>query len=196
MRSIPPGQKRPGFSFVLHLLRVQGFCFVLRQCSHAKAFTACFAPSMQLYHTRRKTAHRALQVLSRLSAMFCCCCMAGASDYAAPPALRWSAHTRSNAPHRYQIPPPRRTLYRSAQPPYYNKVYKGAAVRPCYGSMTDSAAYHRPCQPGGVSVSTCTGSARRRSGTGSVVRVHRVGLAPSTRRNSPAAEARRAARNH
>lgn len=28
-----------------------------------------------------------------------------------------------------QIPPPRRTLYRSTQPPYYNKVYKGATVR-------------------------------------------------------------------
>ena len=34
-----------------------------------------------------------------------------------------------------EIPPPRRTLYRSTQPPYYNKVYKGAAVRPCYGSI-------------------------------------------------------------
>nr|DAE34353.1 MAG TPA: hypothetical protein [Caudoviricetes sp.] len=39
----------------------------------------------------------------------------------------------------YQIPPPRRTLYRSAQPPYYNKVYKGAAVRPCRGSMPGGA---------------------------------------------------------
>jgi hypothetical protein len=29
--------------------------------------------------------------------------------------------------HRYQIPPPRRTLYSSAQPPYYNKVYKRSA---------------------------------------------------------------------
>lgn len=48
------------------------------------------------------------------------------------------------------IPPvPRRTLYRPAQPPYYNKVYKGARVRPCYGSMPDSAAHCRPCQPGG-----------------------------------------------
>lgn len=49
-----------------------------------------------------------------------------------------------------EIPPPRRTLYRSAQPPYYNKVYKGAPLRPCYGFMPDSAAYHRPCQPGGL----------------------------------------------
>lgn len=35
----------------------------------------------------------------------------------------WTACTR------YQIPPPRRTLYRSTQPPYYNNVYKGAWVQ-------------------------------------------------------------------
>ena len=80
------------------------------------------------------------------------------------------------------IPPvPRRTLYRPAQPPYYNKVYKGARVRPCYGSMPNSAAYRRPCQPGGVSVSTCTGSARRLAiWHQSAARAHR--LEPSTRR--------------
>lgn len=47
-----------------------------------------------------------------------------------PPAPRWSAYQRPDALHRYQIPPPRRTLYRSAQQPYYNKVYKGATVQP------------------------------------------------------------------
>lgn len=48
------------------------------------------------------------------------------------------------------IPPaPRRTLDRSTHPPYYNRVYKGAAVCPCRGSMPDSAANRRPCQPGG-----------------------------------------------
>lgn len=44
-------------------------------------------------------------------------------------------------------------LYRSAQPPYYNKVYKGAAVRPCYRSMPDCAAHRRPCQRKRVSAS-------------------------------------------
>lgn len=43
----------------------------------------------------------------------------------------------------------------ATQAAYYNKVYKGAAVCPCYRSMPDSAAYRRPCQPGGL-----------RSGTG------------------------------
>lgn len=60
---------------------------------------------MQLYRPRSKTAHRALQALSQLFAVLCRCRVAGASSYTAPPASR-------------------RTLYSSAQPPYYNKVYK------------------------------------------------------------------------
>ena len=47
-----------------------------------------------------------------------------------PPAPRWRAYRQAQHLPQYQIQPPRRTLYRSAQPPYYNKVYKGAAVRP------------------------------------------------------------------
>lgn len=61
IRSIPPGQKWPGFSFALHLLRVQGFYFAMLQYSRIQAFTAAFIPSMQLYRPRRKTTHRALQ---------------------------------------------------------------------------------------------------------------------------------------
>lgn len=54
-----------------------------------------------------------------------------------------------------------------------------------------------PCQPGGVSVSTCTGSARRLEVWHRLaVRAHRASLVPSTRRGSPAAGARLAARNH
>lgn len=45
-----------------------------------------------------------------------------------PPAPRWSVSQRLNGLHRYQIPPPRRTLCSSTQPPYYNKVYKGASL--------------------------------------------------------------------
>lgn len=81
-----------------------------------------------------------------------------------PPAQRWSVYTRPDALHRYQIPPPRRTLCRSVQLPYYNNVYKGARVRPCYRSMPDSAAYRRPCQRQRVSASglhPVQGSARR-----------------------------------
>ena len=45
--------KRPRFGGV--------FLFSPLQYSHAQAFTARFAPSMQLYHPHHKTAHRALQ---------------------------------------------------------------------------------------------------------------------------------------
>lgn len=63
IRSISPGQKWPGFSFALHLLRVQGFYFALLQYNHTQAFTARFAPSMQFYRQRYKTTRRALQRL-------------------------------------------------------------------------------------------------------------------------------------
>ncbi len=53
------------------------------------------------------------------------------ADYT-PPAPRWSVSQRRSISSAYQIQPPRRTLYRPAQPPYYNKVYKGARVRPYY----------------------------------------------------------------
>ena len=61
--------------------------------------------------------------------------------------------------------------------------YIRVAVRPCYRSMPDGAADRRPCKPGGL-----------QSGTGQQLGAHR--LAHSTRRGNPAAEARRAARNH
>ena len=47
---------------------------------------------------------------------------------------------------------------------YYNKVYKGAAVRRYYRSMPDSAAHRRPCKPGGL-----------QSGSGAVQRHGRGG---------------------
>lgn len=68
-----------------------------------------------------------------------------------PPAPRWSVSQRRNTSSAYQIPKPRRTLYRSAQTAYYNKVYKSAGVRHCYRSMPDGATHSRPYQPGGVS---------------------------------------------
>lgn len=98
------------------------------------------------------------------------------------------AHHSAVAPPAYtRYQPPRRTLYRLAQLPYYNKVYKGAAVRPCYGFMPDGAAYRRPCQPGG---GLDASHARRLAiWHRSTVKAHQ--LAPSTRRGSPAAGARR-----
>ena len=131
IRSIPPGQKWPGFSFAVQLLRVQGFYFAPLQYSHIQAFTARFAPSMQLYHLNSKSVYRDLQGLFRQFAAFCRRCMAGVSCYAVQPARRWRAYKQAQSAStdtRYH----RRTgtLCSSSQPPYYNKVYKGAGVRP------------------------------------------------------------------
>lgn len=125
------------FSFALRLLRVQGFYFVLLQYNRIQAFTVRFVPLMQLYHQHRKTAHRALQWIFRLFAVFCRCCSAGISGYIVSPAPRWNVSQRRNTSSVYQIPPPRWTLYRPAQPPYYNKDIR---VRPCYRSMPGGTA--------------------------------------------------------
>lgn len=100
IKSVPPGQKWPGFSFALHLLRVQGFYFAMLQYIYIQAFTARFVPFMQLYCTCCKTARRALQALFRLFALFCRRRVAGASAYTAPAAPRWSVSQHPDGLHR------------------------------------------------------------------------------------------------
>ena len=94
-----------------------------------------------LYSPRRKTAHRVLQTPFRLFAVFPPLLFVCASGYTAPTAPRWSVSQRRNTSSVYQIPATRRALHRSAQPPYYNKVYKGAPLlwihaRQCSKSQT------------------------------------------------------------
>lgn len=100
----------------------------------------------------------------------------------APSAPRWRAYHQAQYLHRYQIPPPNRDAVQLSTAAYYNKVYKGAPLswihaRQCSRPQTIPARrlaiWHR-----------------------SAVRAHRVSPAPSTRRGSPAAGARRAARNY
>lgn len=109
----------------------------------AQGFTGAFPVACPILQPQIPDRHKLLKY--RL-------CRAGAyHSAAAPPAhTRYQRHTR--------------TLYRPAQPPYYNKVYKGAAVRSCYGSMPDGATYRRPCQPGGLR----SGTGQRSGRTGSV----------------------------
>lgn len=161
---------------------MQGFYFALRQCSPIQAFTVSFAPSMQNY-----TAHATKQRTGLYSGFSCDYARSTAHDtrptQAAiiPPAPRWSVSQRRNTSSTYQIPTSHRTLYGSAQPPYYNKVYEGA---PCYGSM--------PARRG-----LDTSHARRLViWHWSAVRAYRVSPAHFIRRGSPAAGTRRAARNH
>lgn len=83
----------------------------------------------ELYRQRHKIAHRALQGVSVNLTHSSAHNTAAAQTAYIPPAPRWRAYHQAQHLRRYQIPAPRRTLYRSAQPPYYNKVYKGAGVR-------------------------------------------------------------------
>ena len=95
-----------------------------------------------------------------------------------PPAQCWSVSQRPDGLHRYQILPPLRTLHSSAQPPYYNKVYKGAPpVMDSCQTVQQIADHASPAhllrgaapppvqgQPGGVSMLPTPGGLR--SGTG------------------------------
>ena len=126
-------QPRPcwrGFPFALHLTRCRAFIFARRRVSRLQAFTAAFISSMKLYIQNIKTVHRALQRLSVDLTYYSAHNTAAAQAAYTPTATRWRAYRQAQHPHRYQIQPTRRTLYRPAQPPYYNKVYRGATVRP------------------------------------------------------------------
>ena len=153
-----------------------------------QAFAVRFVPFMQLYRSRYKTAHRALQWLFMRFSLFCRPrYQTGTNGYntACDTLKRLPAPERPTPIPRYH----RRagTLYRSAQPPYYNKVYKGARVRPLLW------IHARQCS------TSQTMPARRGLDASHARRLaiwHRVSPAPSTRRGSPAAGVRRAARNH
>ena len=141
-----------GGAFLLPCIdTVQGFYFALLQYSHIQAFTARFAVSIQLYRPRHKTSHRALQGLFlQLHPFHRPRYQTDTRGYNTTCATLERITTPQRLQHIPQIPTPRRTLYRPAQPPYYNKVYKGAGVRHRYGSTPDSAAHRRPSKPGGA----------------------------------------------
>lgn len=138
-----------GLFFCLASTRCRAFLFARRCISFSQSFTAVFLPSMQLYPTTPKPftgLYRGFSVdLPHSSAHN----TAGAQAAYTPPAPRWRAYRQALHFHRYQTPPPNRDTVQGRAAAYYNKVY--IRVRSCYGFMPDSAAYHRPCQPGGVS---------------------------------------------
>ena len=160
----PPAWR--SFSFALHPDPVQGFYFAPLQYSPIQAFTACFAASMQLYRPRHKTAHMALQRLFlRLHPLNRPRYQTDTSDYNAACDTLESIH----APGRAQpVPDATATPGRCTgqhRPPIIIMYIRRCRGVPCCGSMPDSAAYSRPCKPGGVSalpgIETGTGSARR-----------------------------------
>ena len=93
------------------------------------------------------TTHTAKQRTGLYSGIPCDCARSIAHDTRPaqltiiPPATRWSVSQRRSASGTYQIPAPHWTLYRLAQPPYYNNVYKdsGAPLLWVHASPAGSA---------------------------------------------------------
>lgn len=135
-----------GLFFCLAPTRCRAFILPCHNTSPYKRLQRVFVPSVQLYRPRRKTAHRALQVRFRPFAVFCRCCV---SVY---PAILHHLH-HAGAHHSAVTPPvhtryqtQRRTPYRSAQPPYYNKVYKGAGCAPVMDARRCSTSQTMPAR--------------------------------------------------
>lgn len=120
-----------GLFFCLASANGAGLLFCPAAMQPIQAFTARFVPFMQLYSSHRKTAHVALQALFL--------------QFVPLSRRRYQTDTSSyntvcdtlgriTAPHCLQRIPGYHhhagTLYRSAQPPYYNKVYKAQRCPP------------------------------------------------------------------
>lgn len=129
----------PGFSFALHLLRVQGFSF----CPSAREPLTSIYNVLSAFHANytATTLKAFAELYSGFSVVLT---YYGAHNTAAtqtaykPPTTRRRAYRQVQHIRRYQTPPTRRTLYRAAQPPYYNNVYKGAGVSPAAGGLAPS----------------------------------------------------------
>lgn len=189
-------QPRPhwrGFSFALHLLRVQGFYFALLQYSPIQAFTAHFVPSVQLYRPRCKTVHRAFQWLFlRLHPLNRLQYQTDTSGYNTTRATLERITAPQHLRRIHQIPPPRLTLYRSAQPPIIIMYIRGGIPQTmqarrgqllpsvdCWQVLAACQQY-RPGAPaeGSASPPVQAKPGGLQSGTGSAVKAHRAAWRP------------------
>lgn len=175
-----------GFSFALHLLRMQGFYFALLQYSPIQAFTVRFMLSVQLYRPRCKTAHGALQALYLRFAQF-------NRPRHQTETSGYNTHLRHAGAYHSAGTPPVHTRYKrhagrfagQHSRPIIIMYIRGAAVRPLLW----------------IHARRCSIQQTMQTRRGQRLHLHRVSPAacnpaPSTRRGSPAAGARRAARNH
>lgn len=104
---------------------------------------------MQLYRPRHKTAHRALQALFlRFVPFYSRRYQTGKSEYNAACVTLERITTPQHLQH---IPECNRHTGRCTGQHSRPIIIRYIRVRPCYGSVPDSAADCRPCQPGGVS---------------------------------------------
>ena len=108
---------------------VQGFCFARRRMSRAQAFIAAFLLSMKIIQPKRQNR------LQGFTAAFPCICSIPAHTIQQPhkPPIHRLRHAGGHTVKRCTSTDTRHhrrtgTLYRSAQPPYYNNVYKGGSI--------------------------------------------------------------------
>ena len=94
---------------------------------HTSVYSEFCAVHATIPPTQQNSARGFTEAFPAICRIFSLLC-GGVSSYTAPPATRWSISQRRSTSSEYQIPAPRRTLYRTAQPPYYNKVYKGSPM--------------------------------------------------------------------
>lgn len=173
--------------------RWRGFYFALLQCNPIQAFTAAFLSLMQIIPPKLQNR---LQGFTGAFLLIWPVPAHAIQQSHKPPAQRWRAYHQAQHPHRYQAPPPRRTLYSSAQPPIiirYIRVRRCAPVMDScqtvqyitdHASPAGSRCFSRPAA-GGLAPGQWSRLYR-------LVPGRAVILAPSTRR----AVQRRAARNH
>lgn len=165
---------------------------------HTSVYSAIYAVHAELYHLGVKSVYKALQGLFRLFAPFCAChpaahfamlyILQGAGGHTSKRSASTDTRDTTAAPERCAAHHSRPIIIR-----HIRVQRRALVVDPCQtvqqiadrASPAGSASPPVQSQPGGF-----------QSGTGSAVRACRVGLAHSTRRGSPAAGVRRAARNH
>lgn len=169
-----------GLFFCLASVEGAGLLF-LPCCNTApyKRLQCLLCRPFKLYRPRYKTAHRALQTLFlQFVPFYRRRYQTGTSGYNTARATL----ERITAPqHLQHIPNTAATPNAVQGSTAALFIIRYIKVRPCYGSMPDSAAYRRPCQPGGL-----------QSGPG-----QQSGRGGSARHPSPGgAVQRRAARNH
>lgn len=148
-----------GFFFCLASAEGAGLLFCPAAIQpHTSVYSAFFAINEELYRPRHKTAHRSLQGLFPLI----CSIPAHTIQQPHKPPMHRPRHAGGHTIKRSISTDTRYhrrtgTLYSSAQPPI---IIRYIRVRPCRGSMPDSAADRRPYQPGGLQSGTGQQSGR------------------------------------
>ena len=121
----------PGFSFALHPTRCRAFVLSCYNTAPYKRLKRVLCRQCSLYRPHHKTARRALQgCFLQLHPFHRPRYQTDTRGYNTTCATLERITTPQRLQHIPQIPTPRRTLYRPAQPPYYNKVYKAQRCAP------------------------------------------------------------------